>query len=158
MTLIAGYTDGRSWAIGGDSGAFEVSGLYQAVAEPKVWRAGASLIGGAGSFRIIDLAKKSGLANPYDLRDHLKEANVAGEWSLLVVTKKSLFEIDDELGVVRLKDNYSAIGIANSVAIGALSVLSQNKYEAKLAVKKTMETTARHQVNCVPPFHILVQV
>ena len=29
MTIIIGYTDGKTYSIGGDSGAFEEGGLYQ---------------------------------------------------------------------------------------------------------------------------------
>jgi hypothetical protein len=155
MTVIVGYTDGKTYSVGGDSGAFEESGLYQTTADAKVWRAGDWLLGGSGSFRIIETAKKSGLGDPFALRDHLKESNAIGDWSLLVVGRKFLFEIDQEFGVLRVKDNYAAIGVANTVAIGALAVLSMNKCDSLNAVKTALNVTARHHVNAVPPFTTL---
>ena len=120
MTCIVGFTDGKTYSIGGDAGAYDEGGLYQLSAEPKVWKVGDSLIGGSGSFRVIEVARKSGLSDPYALRNHLHEANVSGEWNLLVVTKKFLYEVDDDLSVIKFKENYASVGAGNSVATGCL--------------------------------------
>lgn len=155
MTVIAGYTDGKVSAIAGDSGAFEEGGLYQLVGEPKVWRSGDALIGSAGSFRVMEVARKSGLSDPYALRNHLQESNVSQGWTVLVVTKKFLFEIDDEFGVLRLKENYCAIGAGNSVAMGALAVLSQMKSPSVEAVKTAVKTTIKHSNLAMSPITVL---
>lgn len=155
MTIIAGFTDGTTWAIGGDSGAFEAEGTYMLTSEPKVWRAGENLIGGSGSFRVIELARKTGLKDPYALRDHLAELNINGEWNLLVVTKRFVYEIDDGLGVLRVKENYCAVGAASSVALGALAVLSADRVTSEYAVKTTLSVCGKHSTLATQPFTVL---
>jgi hypothetical protein len=155
MTVIIGYTDGKNYAIGGDSGAFDEGGLYQLTGEPKVWKSGDSLIGGAGSFRIIELARKSGLNDPYALRNHLIESNPGGEWSLLVVTKKALYELCDDFSVVKFKENYAAIGAGNSVATGAIATLAETKVEPDMAVRVALKVTVRHCNMAMAPFTVV---
>jgi len=155
MTIIIGYTDGKTYAIGGDSGAFEDGGLFQLSGEPKVWKSGDSLIGGSGTFRIIELARKSGLSDPYALRNHLMEANPGGEWSLLVVTKKALYEIDEDFSVIKFKENYASIGAGNSVVTGAIAVLAEQKIEPDTAVRVALKVTVRHSNMAMPPFNVL---
>lgn len=155
MTVVVGFSDGKSWSIGGDSGAFEEGGLYQLCAEPKVWKIGDTLIGGSGSFRTMEIAKKSGLSDPFSLRNHLIESNPGGEWNLLIVTKKNLYEIDDGFNIIHLRDNYGAIGAGNFVAIGALAVASQNKIDSEKAVRLALKVTVMHSTFAVPPFNVL---
>jgi hypothetical protein len=155
MTVIIGYTDGKNYAIGGDSGAFDEGGLYQLTGEPKVWKSGDSLIGGAGSFRIIELARRSGLNDPYALRNHLIESNPGGEWSLLVVTKKALYELCDDFSVVKFKENYAAIGAGNSVATGAIATLAETKVEPDMAVRVALKVTVRHCNMAMAPFTVV---
>jgi len=155
MTVIIGYTDGKNYAIGGDSGAFDEGGLYQLTGEPKVWKSGDSLIGGAGSFRIIELARKSGLNDPYALRNHLIESNPGGEWNLLVVTKKALYELSDDFSVVKFKENYASIGAGNSVGTGAMAILAEQKVEPDVAVRTALKITARHCNMAMAPFTVV---
>jgi hypothetical protein len=152
MTCIVGFTDGKTYSIGGDAGAYDEGGLYQLSAEPKVWKVGDSLIGGSGSFRVIEVARKSGLSDPYALRNHLHEANISGEWNLLVVTKKFLYEVDDDLSVIKFKENYASVGAGNSVATGCLAVLSEQKAISNNAVRVALKTTAKHSNMAMPPF------
>ena len=155
MTVIVGFTDGKTFSIGGDAGAYDEGGLYQLSAEPKVWKVGDCLIGGAGSFRIIEVARKAGLSDPYALRNHLHEANVSGEWNLLIVTKKWLYEIDDDLSVIKFKENYASVGAGNSVATGALSVLAEQKVISDVAVRVALKNTARHSNMVMPPYAVI---
>jgi len=155
MTVIVGFTDGKTFSIGGDAGAYDEGGLYQLSAEPKVWKVGDCLIGGAGSFRIIEVARKAGLSDPYALRNHLHEANVSGEWNLLIVTKKWLYEIDDDLSVIKFKENYASVGAGNSVATGALSVLAEQKVASDVAVRVALKNTARHSNMVMPPYTVI---
>jgi len=146
MTVIVGYSDGKQWVIGADSGAFEDSGLRQTLSEPKCWRAGDYLVGVAGSIRVLNLARKFKLGEPYALRDHLSEQNIPGEaeWSVLVVSKNGMFEIDEHMGVAQLKDKYSAVGAANQIAIGALAILAGAHTEPEKAVKLALKATLAH--------------
>lgn len=155
MTVIAGYTDGKHLAIAGDSGAFEESGLYQIAKEPKVWQAGDSLIGVSGSFRVMEIARKSGMGDPYGLRDHLKEMQPGGEWNVLVVTKKALYEIDSEYGVVKFAENYCAIGAGNAVAMGALAVLATLKLDSDQVVRLALKISGKHSNFAMPPFTVV---
>lgn len=155
MTVIAGVTDGKSIAIAGDSGAFEESGLYQIISEPKVWQAGDSLVGASGSFHVMEVSRKSGLGDPYALRNHLKESNVVGEWSVLVVTKKAIYEIDEEFGVVKFKEPYCAIGAGNTVCMGALAVLNENRIAPDVAVRLALKVSGKHSNFAMPPFIVL---
>lgn len=155
MTVIAGFTNGTSYAIGADSGAFEDgSYLYARTKTPKAWVAGDTLIGGAGSFRAIDVARSSGLSDPHKLLALLLEQPGLSEWSLLIVTRKAVTEVSDTGGVVVLRDHYGAIGAGASIAIGALAAANKSA-PTVLTMKKTMEITGRHSTHCVPPYLIL---
>ena len=152
MTCIVGFTDGKTYSIGGDAGAYDEGGLYQLSAEPKVWKVSDTLIGGSGSFRVIEVARKAGLSDPYALRNHLQEANIAGEWNLLVVTKKHIYEISDDFSVIEFKENYASVGAGNPVATGCLAVLAEQKVASNNAVRVALKTTARHSNMAMPPF------
>jgi hypothetical protein len=155
VTIIIGYTDGKTYSIGGDSGAFEEGGLYQLSGEPKVWKSGDALLGGAGSFRIIELARKSGLSDPYALRNHLAESNPGGEWNLLIVTRKSIYEIDDDLSVIKFKENYASVGAGNSVGTGAIAILAEQKVVSDVAVRTALKVTIRHNNMAMLPITVL---
>ena len=154
MTVIAGYTDGKTWSIGGDSGAFD-DHLYVVAAEPKVWKVGESLIGVAGSFRVMEIARKSGLSDPYALRSHLLEAQIGGDWGILVVTRKAVYEISDDFAVLKVKENYGSVGMGDAVALGALALLSQQKTLSREAVHTAMKIAGKHSTSAVPPFTVL---
>lgn len=154
MTVIAGYTDGKTWSIGGDSGAYE-DNLYSLTAEPKVWKVGDALIGVSGSFRVMEIARKSGLSDPHALRNHLSESQVGGEWNVLVVTRKSIYEISDDFSVLKVKENYCSIGIGNAIAMGALALLAESKKDSALAVKAALRVTGKHSTFAVSPFTVL---
>lgn len=152
MTLVAGFTNGKQFAIGGDSGAYEDNGAFQRSGEPKVWKAGTSLVGGAGSFRALTVAKKSGISDPYALAAHMLEVNVPGEWSLLIVTAAALYEITEDGGVLKLKEKYSAVGAANQVALGSLSVLDGKPSDV---IRTTLSAASKHHNMCMPPYTVL---
>lgn len=154
MTVIAGYTDGKTWSIGGDSGAYE-DHLYSLTAEPKVWKVGDTLIGVSGSFRVMEIARKSGLADPYALRNHLLEAQIGGDWNILVVTRKAIYEISDDFSVLKVKENYGSVGMGNAIAMGALALLAEDKKGSAIAVKSALRVTGKHSTFAVPPFTVL---
>jgi len=152
VTVIAGFTNGKQFAIGGDSGAFEEeSNLYQRALEPKVWRAGNNLLGGAGSFRTITLAKKSGLSDPHELAKYLSEQNISGDWSIMVVSRRAIYELSSDGAVVQFREPYCAIGAGASVALGALSVLAG---DPQRIVSQALSAAGKHTTSCVPPYKI----
>lgn len=152
MTVIAGFTNGKEYAIGADSGAFEDgSHLYMTTKTPKAWSVGGTLIGGAGSFRAIHLAYSSGLDDPYKLLTHLLEQSAPAGWSLLLVTRKAVTEVSDEGGVTVFRAHYGAIGAGASLAIGYMAGADKFARSADV-VRRAMEITGTHSLYCVPPY------
>ena len=153
MTIISAKRDGKTCAIGGDSGGFE-GDLVVVSTEPKVWKVGNTLLGACGTWRIIELAKRSGLSDPYKLRDYLAEQpHLAEDWSVLVVTSKSIHEIADDFSVSTYRDQYSAIGSGNSVAFGSLAIAFDK--DPKEAVRLALKAVEKHSITCRAPFTIL---
>jgi len=146
VTIIIAAYDKGSAAIAGDSGAFEDEALVMEVVEPKVWRAGESLVGVAGSFRVMEHARKVALGDPEALRNSLVEANLgASNWSVLVVNKRGIWEITDDFSIVHVKDHYCAVGGSNQIAIGAMAVLSgERAHPATAIVRRAMAVTLKH--------------
>lgn len=154
MTVIAGFTNGQSYAIGADCGAFEDgSYLYTTTKTPKAWIVGDTLIGGVGSFRAIEVAKSSGLSDPHKLLTLLLEQTNLSGWSLLLVTRKAITEVSDEGGVTIYRDHYGAIGAGAGVAMGYLAGCNKSA-PTVLTIRKAMEITGKHSLYCVPPYLI----
>lgn len=152
MTVIAGYTDGKTWAIASDSGAFEEggddapsTGVYFLGSEPKVWRNEDSLIGMAGTSRADEVARSSTTGDPYKIRDALKAADVGGAWTMLVVTQKAIYYLGEDFSVTKMKSKHFAIGAASQPAIGSLYTshsLGVSPLEAvRLAVKASVDSS-----------------
>ena len=157
MTVVVGYTNGRTWGIGADSGAYEDTGLYQLTAEAKCWQAGDAFVGVSGSFRAMEVARRSKLGDPYALRNALLEANVGNDWNVLIVTRKALYEVDDSFSVIKLKGNYGAIGIANGVALGALAIAAKWSFDTEEAVRLALAACGTHSTYVAPPYTKLFQ-
>lgn len=151
MTVVVGFYKQGIYGIASDSGAFEDTGLKLQAADAKCWKAGNALIGGSGSFRAIEVAKNSGLSDPYALRDRLSEANVTGEWAILVVHPKQLYEIDDSFSVIKVKHCYSAIGAGDAVAMGAIAIACEFVEPEKI-LHYTMKVAGLHSQYVSPPF------
>ena len=152
MTIIAAKRDGKTASIGGDSGAFDDDTVFIATT-PKVWRVGSTLLGGCGNFRIIEVAKRSNLADPNALRDYLAEQpHLPDAWNLLVVTVKSISEIGSDFSVVTFRETYCAIGSGDRIALGALAT---SVSVPRIAVQQALKATERHSTTCRPPFTII---
>lgn len=158
MTVIVGSLIGREYSIGGDSGAFEESGdLKYTSAVPKVFKIGNWLLGGAGSFRVLNALAKLQVGNPEAVRDILlKElAGDNSEWSILFISPAGIFELSEDYGIIQHRENYCAIGSGAGVATGALAALHSYLESPKEIVRETLEVTARHSLYCEPPFKVL---
>lgn len=157
VTVVAAYVTKTGAAIGADTGLFEDGGLYQHTAIPKVWRVGKTLQGGAGSGAVLTAAAKLAIEDPYALAAGLAQMNIQGEWSLLVVTRRAIFELCEDGSVFQFRESYSAIGAANSVALGSLATLvaSKSPLEADRAVRLALEVSVRHHTLCVAPLQVL---
>lgn len=156
MTAILAAISDTSFAIGGDAGAFEETGsiVYTAL-EPKVFRLGKSLVGVAGSFRTMEVAKRAANGDPYALRDHLQQilGQSPDEFSVLVVNSTGIYEIAEDYSVLPIREPYVCVGAASGVGTGALAALYPS-LEPKEAVKAALVVTARHSTMCVPPFKV----
>jgi ATP-dependent protease HslVU (ClpYQ) peptidase subunit len=154
MTIIAAKRDGRIAAIGGDSGAFGGEDIKMVSSDEKVWQVNNTLIGSAGNYRVIELAKKANLSDPYALRDNLLQHkdSLDGEWSILVVTARTIYEISEDFSVIKIKDNYNAIGSNGPMAIGALASVNNNP---KDDVKLALQIVCKHSIYALEPTLVL---
>ena len=157
MTVVAGYTNGKEFAIAADSGAFDEAGqIKMTVAEAKVWFAGNSLQGGAGNFRALEVARRANIENPQALSNYLMEANIAGEWSILVVNRRGVYELGEDGSVVRFKEPYGSIGAGGTLALGALAAEHRAKIGTPAAIVRiALDVCVRHSSACSTPVCVL---
>ena len=158
MTVICGYTDGKTWAVAADSGLFEEggddspsTGIYFRGIDSKVWRVEKSLMGMSGEGRVDEVARNASTGDPYKLRDILKAAEVTGEWTLLVVTQKGLYYLSEDFAVTKLKNQYFAIGIACQPALGSLSTSHLLGIPVDKAVKLAVRASIENSIYAVAP-------
>jgi hypothetical protein len=158
MTVVAGYTTGKTWAIAADSGLFEEggddapdTGIYFLGSDTKVWRIEKSLMGMSGGGRVDEVARNSGTGDPYKLRDILKAAEVTGSWTLLVVTQNGLYYLAEDFTVIKLKNKYFAIGVACQPALGSLSTSHSLGIAADKAVKLAVRASIDNSIYAVAP-------
>jgi hypothetical protein len=158
MTVICGYTDGKTWAVAADSGLFEEggddapsTGIYFRGIDSKVWRIEKSLMGMSGTSRVDEIARNASTGDPYKLRDLLKSAEVTGEWTLLVVTQKGLYYLSDDFAVTKLRNKYFAIGIACQPALGSLSTSHLLGIPVDKAVKLAVRASIENSIYAVDP-------
>lgn len=161
MTLIAAWKDKNQVWMAGDSGAFDGSSVIVS-AEPKVWKTGDGLVGVSGSFRVMDLLRKSGIGDPYKIRDFLlSKTSEPGfpeepDWEVLVANKKGIFSIGSDFAVLKSTNNYGATGAAVDAALAALFVLERDK---TLVPKKRLELVVNaaitHTTNARPPIRVI---
>lgn len=141
MTVILAARNSNHVSIAGDCGAFEDSSLVFASAIPKVWRVGDYLLGVAGSFRIMEIARRINVGEPIALRNALLEINPGvQDWSILVASVAGIWEIQDDYSVVELKEPYGSVGVGNQIAVGAMAVLDGEPHDrVRLAMKATLK-------------------
>lgn len=152
MTVVAVARNGRSVAIGADTGSFGSSSA-EGVKTGKVWRVGDSLIGSAGSWRVIEVARKCSSSNPERVRDALRESALdSGEWEVAIATKNSIYVIDGDFGIVEYAAKYVALG-SSDVALGAL--WATKGLAPKDSVKVALEASRAHTFLSRAPYKIL---
>ena len=158
MTVICGYTNGKTWAIASDSGLFEEggddtpsTGIYFRGLEQKVWRVEDSLIGMSGASRVDEISRNATTGDPYKLRDLLKNSEVTGSWTLLVVTQKGLYYLGEDFTVVPLKSKYFAIGVASQPALGSLYTSHSLNIPVEEAVKLAVRASIDNSIYAVAP-------
>ena len=126
MTVVVALTTQSGSYMGADSISVDDDGLYTISNTPKVKQIGDLLVGFAGSWRGGYLAMKSleRLANPSVEQFVNQYPNDEKGWSLLVIEKGKIYEIDDDKSVTEIKGDkdgaYGAIGSGTAVALGVI--------------------------------------
>lgn len=168
MTCIAAIVeDGSVWVGGDAAGTYEDTWLQQTGLETKVWKSGEVVIGGCGSFRIMQLLRHKMVmpAVPDDvdeleylvgdfvdaMRDALSDGGALTIWDetsteemdesgYIVAVRGRIFEIYSDFGVGEFEDGFVAIGCGRQFALGSMySTVGKPKKRVKLAL-----TAAEH--------------
>jgi hypothetical protein len=159
MTAVAGFTNGKSWAIAGDSGLFEdgETDIWWPTHTPKIWRSGDSLIGYAGNSRVGSVAQKSGLSDPHRLAAHLKDEGIPGDedFDLLVVTRTAVWCIGQEFDPAQMTRRYHAIGAAAGPAFGVLHFGKSLGFQPRLLVRAAINAACDSHVFAIKPVRVL---
>jgi ATP-dependent protease HslVU (ClpYQ) peptidase subunit len=161
MTIIAGWSDGESAVIGGDSGAFG-DGSAITTSNLKVWRAGDLLVGVSGSFRIMELVQNSGMGDAYQVRDFLLgQSERAGfpaqpDWGVLVVGLDGVYEIGSDFSVVKSSERYNALGSGGPPALAAFHVLEAvEELSPQKRVRLVLAAAMYHTPYVRKPFRVI---
>lgn len=154
MTVVAAYTNGKEWAMSSDSASFSSdSDMITISVTPKMWKVGSTLVGGCGSYRILELAKQTGEEDIFKIRDALLKADVSGDWDIVTVGPKGFWYCGDDYGVVKHDSGYGAVGMAGVVAVGALAALAGG--EPKMIVKRAAEIAVSHSTGAAGKVRVL---
>ncbi len=154
MTVVAAYTNGKEWAMSSDSASFSSdSDMITMSITPKIWKIGETLIGGCGSYRILEIAKQTGEEDIFKIRDALLKADVNGDWDVVTVGPKGFWYCGDDFGVLKHDSGYGAIGMAGVVAVGVLAALAGG--EPKSVVKRAAEIAVTHSTGAAGKVRVL---
>lgn len=159
MTTIAAWKDKTQVWMASDSGAFGENTVVIS-AEPKVWSAGASLVGVAGSFRIMDILRHKPIGEPNAIRDFLVSKSTdpgfpQSGWSVLVADHTGIYEIGEDFSLLKSKENYGATGAGALAALAALYVLEKLNVEPKKRLELVVSATIYHTTNARPPIRVV---
>ena len=157
MTVVVALTTQSGSYMGADSISVDDDGLYTISNTPKVKQIGDLLVGFAGSWRGGYLATKSleRLANPSVEQFVNQYPNDEKGWSLLVIEKGKIYEIDDDKSVTEIKGDkdgaYGAIGSGTAVALGAL----YTDHIDRASIVNALKATQAHFSNVREPFTMI---
>lgn len=175
MTCIIGIVDGKRTIIGGDSagvGGYDITIRRDA----KVFRSGDFVIGGAGSFRAIQLIRyqfRAPAIETDDLYEYMCTSFVenvrhvltqgglskvdnnvnTSEGLLLVGYANRLFSIQSDFQVGENIDGVDAIGCGESYAFGAIAAMPKSM-NGKSKVRRALEIAVQYSAGVRPPFII----
>jgi hypothetical protein len=160
MTVIAAWHDKKQAWIGGDSGAFDEDSV--SLTEIKVWKADDYLLGASGGFRLAEIAYDSAIGDPYKLRDHLESwwisnssPQAENDTTILVISTAGVWVIGNDFSVVRLRENYAAIGAGGLSAMSAMFALQGITMTGKDRITTALKASAYHTTQVRAPFKVL---
>jgi ATP-dependent protease HslVU (ClpYQ) peptidase subunit len=139
-----------------DSGAYDADSVVTGL-KSKIWRAGDSLVGVAGNYRVMEIAKVSKIANPHELRDALLEdasTKSLTDFQIIVSNRRGVFYIGEDYGIVETKESYGAIGAGGLAALGALAALHQTDLPPKDIINLAIRSAEKHTIWARPPFKV----
>ena len=160
MTVIVGWHDKKQAWIGGDSGAFDEDSV--SLTEIKVWKAEDYLLGASGGFRLAEIAYDSFIGDPHKLRDHLESwwisnssSQAENDTTILVISVAGVWVIGNDFSVVRLRENYTAIGAGGLSAMSAMFALQGTTMTGKDRITTALKASAYHTAQVRAPFKVL---
>ncbi len=183
MTCVVGVVGPRGQMIlGGDSASTEDWGGQVSSAQEKVWPVGEFLIGGAGSWRGLQLARyafkppKRGrkaidvymvtdfidaLRETWKKGGHLASAKQGDDFheetistNLIVAYRGSLWIIEGDLQILPMRDPYAAIGSGVDVALGSLYA-TREQGATKARVLTALRAAERYNNAVRSPFIVV---
>jgi hypothetical protein len=184
MTCIIGLIDQKSRGvyIGGDSAGTNDAGQQSIRLDSKVFRNGALLFGGTGSFRMIQLLRYRLIIPDYRpsaqqgedplfrylatdfidaVRSCFKDGGYAKKESeretggfFLVAVQGRLFCVQRDYQVEEVALDYHAVGSGDDVAFGALHATHHLDLSPEHRIRLALEAASYHYSNVRPPFVI----
>lgn len=179
MTCIVGVVDKTRniTVIGGDSSA--TAGNQVVIRkDPKVFINGNFIIGGCGSFRMIQILQftfKPPEINGKEIYEYLctdfvnelincfRKTEVLQTYQeggakcekILLAYKDRLFLIDEDFQVAENENGIDAIGCGDDYALGALRILKDINIPTEEKVFKALEAASYYSPSVTPPFTII---
>lgn len=184
MTCIVGISDGTKVWMGGDSASVDGWGTVFKQRGPKVFRRDKLLIGGSGSWRMMQLLAYPELPQP-QLADSATEFMISSfvpwirnlfekggflkkkdeqeqaDGHLLVAFGCYLFTVWGDMNVAEPLDGYTAIGSGDEIALGALwgMRVANRRAGTDMAPRDLLDfaltAAGRFKSTVEAPFHIL---
>jgi ATP-dependent protease HslVU (ClpYQ) peptidase subunit len=176
MTCIIGLKDGGDIYIGADS-LGSTSYLKRQITTPKVFMVGDHLIGGTGSWRMLQLLQYSLKVPEQDCEDDLQhlvtnfvpairelfkehgysriENNEEKGGTFLLGYNSNLYSIESNFQITEHLELYDATGSGEEVALGAMGALIDNlMLTPEQKITKALELAAKYSKGVGGPFHI----
>ena len=174
MTCIVGLTHKGTIYMGGDSAAVSGSKLEVLQVE-KVFRKRGLLIGGSGSFRVMNLIRHSLELPEYDSRADPERwlVNVFASYvrkclllagsvnkdktddidaNVLIGIKGHLFTMEGDLNITQNREPFAAIGTGADVAMGAM--FASKERVPQVRIRLALKAAERFTTNVRAPFLI----
>lgn len=175
MTCIVAVSTGSAIHMGGDSAGVDSALAIQIRQEPKVFAKGKFLIGGSGSFRMLNLLRYKFDPPPHDPDDQddheymvsefvervrfvfqehgyaSKEDNVESmDGEFLVGYRGNIYVVCEDFQVGVISDGYAACGSGTEIALGSLFSTVGQPPRKRLAV--ALEAAERFNAGVRGPF------
>ena len=179
MTCIVGWLDQnkRIAYLGGDSAGVDSSYNIRVRKDIKVFEKSKMLIGYTSSFRMgqllrfeLSIPRYNELKDIYeymctDFIDAVRKCLKTGGYSkitnneetigsFLVIFKGRIFEIESDLQIGEIEDNFNSIGCGANYALGTCYALDK-KFDGREAIKIALSSASRYSSGVRSPFNVI---